>query len=107
MRAFPRQWGTLNERPRPETTFAYPGLSTAAESEAARWIARLTGKAPAQKVSFGTEGGLFHNAGIPTVVCGPGSIEQAHKHDEYLATDQLAACDAFLIKMLQTLAKPS
>lgn len=47
-------------------------------------------------VAFGTEAGLFQAAGIPTVVCGPGSIEQAHKPDEFITLDQLARGEAFV-----------
>ena len=47
-------------------------------------------------VAFGTEAGLFKNAGIPTVVCGPGSIAQAHQPDEYVSLEQLAQCQAFM-----------
>jgi acetylornithine deacetylase len=47
-------------------------------------------------VAFGTEAGLFKNAGIPTVVCGPGSIQQAHQPDEYVSLEQLARCEAFI-----------
>lgn len=57
------------------------------------------------KVAYATEGGQFTNAGIPTVICGPGSIEQAHKANEYVALEQLAQCDAFLRKLLQSLSK--
>lgn len=51
-------------------------------------------------VPFGTEAGHFVDAGIPTVVCGPGSIEQAHKPDEYLALDQVAACELFIDRLI-------
>ena len=54
-------------------------------------------------VAFGTEAGLFHRAGISTVVCGPGFIDQAHQPDEFVSLDQLALCEAFL----QRLAAPS
>ncbi len=48
------------------------------------------------KVAYATEGGQFSQAGIPTIICGPGSIEQAHKADEYVAQSQLKRCDDFL-----------
>jgi acetylornithine deacetylase len=47
-------------------------------------------------VAFGTEAGLFKGIGIPTVVCGPGDIRQAHQADEYVSLEQLARCEAFL-----------
>ena len=60
----------------------------------------LTGDNQTGRVSFGTEAGLFNRAGIPTVVCGPGSIEQAHKPDEYIARDQLEQGEAFLRRLM-------
>ena len=80
---------------------AYPGLATAADSEAARLLALLSGSSAFGTVAFGTEGGLFEQAGIPTVVCGPGSMDQGHKPDEFVTLEQLAGCDA----MLQRLAR--
>ena len=53
------------------------------------------------KVSYGTEAGFFANAGIPSIVCGPGSIAQAHKADEYVALEQLALCDRFIDDMIR------
>jgi acetylornithine deacetylase len=47
-------------------------------------------------VAFGTEAGLFQRAGMSTVVCGPGSINQAHQADEYVSLEQLARCEAYL-----------
>lgn len=51
------------------------------------------------KVAYATEGGQFSQAGIPTIICGPGSIEQAHKADEYIALSELDKCDVFLHKL--------
>ncbi|MDO4641944.1 MAG: acetylornithine deacetylase [Neisseria sp.] len=59
----------------------------------------------AERVSYTTEGGLFRQAGIPTVICGPGSIEQAHRPNEYIELSQLAQCDAFLERVLKAFAK--
>jgi acetylornithine deacetylase len=50
-------------------------------------------------VAFGTEAGIFQNAGIATAVCGPGFIAQAHQADEFVSLDQLAACEAFLQRL--------
>ena len=55
-----------------------------------------TGSNSTAKVSYGTEGGLYQGAGIPTIVCGPGHIAQAHKPDEWIEQSQLDACDAFV-----------
>lgn len=83
-----------------EAVFGYPPLDTDPESEAARLVCRIAEAAPGAKASYGTEGGLFQQAGIPTVICGPGSIEQAHKPDEFIAAGQLADCDRFLRKLV-------
>lgn len=54
-------------------------------------------------MAYATEGGLFQRAGIPAVVCGPGDIQQAHKADEFVALEQLAQCEAFLHKVVDSL----
>jgi len=89
-----------------ETVNAYPGLDTAPDSEAVRFVqALLPREARRFKVAFGTEGGLYRQAlGVPVVVCGPGSMDQGHKPDEYVSLDQLAACDDFLRRLVATLA---
>jgi len=81
-----------------ETVNAYPGLDTHPSVEAVRFLQTLVEPGTTQlKVAFGTEGGLFaRRLDTPVVVCGPGSIEQAHKPDEYVELSQLAACDALL-----------
>lgn len=68
------------------------GLLPADENEARQILAELTGANTADVVSFGTEAGLFQSMGMDVVVCGPGSIEQAHKANEFLAIDQLSQC---------------
>ncbi|MNR22650.1 Acetylornithine deacetylase [compost metagenome] len=78
---------------------AYPGLATAADSEAAQLLALLSDSTEFGTVAFGTEGGLFDQAGIPAVVCGPGSMDQGHKPDEYISLEQLSACDAMLRRL--------
>ncbi|QXH49423.1 acetylornithine deacetylase [Pseudomonas fakonensis] len=82
---------------------AYPGLATPADSEAARLVALLSGSDDFGTVAFGTEGGLFDQAGIPTVVCGPGSMEQGHKPDEFVSVEQLRGCDAMLARLVEYL----
>ena len=85
-------------------TFAYPGLDTPTDAGVVRFVKGLTGANGTLKVAFGTEGGLFSQAlGIPTVVCGPGSMAQGHKPDEYVALDQLARCDAMLARLIDAL----
>ncbi|QCY10352.1 acetylornithine deacetylase [Pseudomonas sp. MPC6] len=78
---------------------AYPGLATPPESEAARLLALLSNSSAFGTVAFGTEGGLFDQAGIPTVVCGPGSMDQGHKPDEFIALEQLSGCDEMLLRL--------
>ena len=96
---------------RPETSIlieeltAAPGLNTAADHEVTRLAAALSGSNTTVKVAFGTEGGLFAAAGIPTVICGPGSIDQAHKPDEYVALDQLGRCEAFLQRLIDRVSQ--
>jgi len=87
-----------------EALSAYPGLATSPESEAARLVALLSGSSEFGTVAFGTEGGLFDQAGIPTVVCGPGSMDQGHKPDEYVTLEQLHDCDAMLIRLADHLS---
>ncbi|WP_456027197.1 acetylornithine deacetylase [Pseudomonas capeferrum] len=79
---------------------SYPGLATSLQSQAAEWVAQFCGSRDYGTVAFGTEGGLFDQAGIPTVVCGPGSMEQGHKSDEFISLEQLAACDRMLARVV-------
>lgn len=78
-----------------------PGLEPTDDSQARRLVAELTGATNAELVSFGTEAGLYQALGMSTVVCGPGSISQAHKPDEFVETAQLQAC----LDMLTGLAR--
>ncbi|MCP1495461.1 acetylornithine deacetylase [Pseudomonas migulae] len=84
---------------------AYPGLATDAHSEAAELIAAFCGSRAFGTVAFGTEGGLFDAAGVPTVVCGPGSMDQGHKPDEFVSLQQLHDCDAMLQRMLLSISE--
>jgi acetylornithine deacetylase len=72
------------------------GFDRKNKSEACELISSLTGDNSRQVVSFGTEAGLFQEIGISTVVCGPGSIEQAHKIDEFIVLDELKKCLSLL-----------
>jgi acetylornithine deacetylase len=84
----------------------YPGLDTPAVSQAVAFVKSLTGANGTIKVAFGTEGGLFsRDVGTPTVVCGPGSMAQGHKPDEFVSVEQLGRCDAMLEKLLDRLAE--
>lgn len=83
---------------------AYPGLDTDETGPVARRVADLA-QSQMTKVAFGTEAGTFDGLGIPTVVCGPGSMEgQGHKRDEYIERDQLVACDRMLDRLLSELS---
>jgi acetylornithine deacetylase len=87
-----------------EIDHQYPALETPADSAVVELAAELTGNRERIKVGFGTEGGLFSGQlGIPTVICGPGSINQAHKPDEFIALDQLQRCDAMMDALLERL----
>ncbi|NQD92777.1 acetylornithine deacetylase [Pseudomonas sp. CrR25] len=78
---------------------AYPGLASDPQGEAAELLALLSGSRDFGTVAFGTEGGLFAEAGIATVICGPGSMEQGHKPDEFVSQAQLDGCDAMLARL--------
>lgn len=82
---------------------AAPGLDAAEAAAITQLVRRLTGDQETRKVAYGTEAGLFQAAGIPTVVCGPGHIEQAHKPNEYVSLDQLTQCETFLRRLAQAL----
>ena len=81
------------------------GFNKEEESDAINLICNLTGDNSRDVVSFGTEAGLFQEIGISTVVCGPGSIEQAHKIDEYISFDQLKRCLKMLIDLKNQVTK--
>lgn len=84
---------------------AYPGLDVPEEAEIVTLAKTLAKTNAVTKVAFGTEAGFFQGLGIPTVVCGPGSMErQGHKPDEYIETSQLAGCDAMMDRILSILS---
>jgi acetylornithine deacetylase len=60
----------------------------------------LTGQNHAEAVSYGTEAGLFQEAGIPSVICGPGNIQQAHKPNEFIEISQVDACEQFIRRLI-------
>ena len=84
-----------------EQLSSFPGLDTAEDAAVVQLAKALTGSNDTGKVSFGTEAGLFSAIDIPTVVCGPGSIEQAHKPDEFVALEQVARCEAFMQRLVE------
>lgn len=80
-------------------------LDTPPETELVALVQELSGSDGIGKVSFGTEGAQFQRAGITTVVCGPGSIEQAHKPNEYVALEQVAQCEDFLRRLMDRICR--
>jgi len=79
-----------------EKLSSFPGADTSEDADIVSLAKRATGRNAAGKVAFGCEAGLYDAAGIPTVICGPGHIDQAHKPDEFVELAQLAECEAFL-----------
>lgn len=90
----------------PETGFTWeymsfiPALDLSPEADVVTWVKALAGANATSKVAFGTEAGLFNDGGIPTVICGPGSIDQAHKPDEFISHAQIALCERFMGRLL-------
>ena len=90
-----------------EEMIAYPAFTIAANHPALATVARLAGDdMVAGAVSFGTEAGFYAAAGIPTVVCGPGDIARAHKPDEWISLDELAAADRMMGRLAGQLSTP-
>lgn len=84
-----------------ERLWDYPGLGTPTDAEVVRFVQGLTGANGTIKVAFGTEGGLFdQRLGVPTVICGPGSMAQGHKPDEYVSMEQVERCQAMLAALV-------
>jgi len=85
-----------------ERLWDYPGLGTAPDADVVGFVKSLTGDNAHGKVAYGTEGGMFSaRLGLPTVVCGPGSMTQGHMPDEFIELDQLARCDAMLARLTE------
>lgn len=84
-----------------ERTNAYPGLAVPEDDPATRLAQKLARVNTTTKVAFGTEAGVFAGLGVPTIVCGPGSMAgQGHKPDEYVTLEALAECDAMMDRVL-------
>ena len=82
----------------------YPGMNTAKDEAVISLVSELLGfNDEPGKVSYGTEGGHFQRHGIPTVICGPGSIEQAHKPDEFVDLDQIDQGEKFISSLIESL----
>jgi acetylornithine deacetylase len=93
----------------PTTGFSFevlnvmPGMAIAADHALTLAVKQITGANSAGKVSYGTESGYYQAADIPTIICGPGHIAQAHQPDEWVAQDQLDTCDAFIRRLAERL----
>lgn len=86
------------------TTAAAPGVDTPADADIVALAAAWGAEPSDDKVTYGTEAGLFAQAGIPTVVCGPGDIAQAHAPDEFIELEQIARCEAFVDRLIADLS---
>ncbi|WP_374646525.1 acetylornithine deacetylase [Tabrizicola sp.] len=89
---------------RVERLWDYPGLGTPSDAGVVNFVKGLTGANGTIKVAFGTEGGLFdQRLGVPTVICGPGSMAQGHKPDEFVSVEQLELCRGMLGRLVDRL----
>jgi acetylornithine deacetylase len=86
-----------------EPYFGVPGLRPEQDGVAEALVRRITGDNGTHVVSYGTEAGHFQNAGISSVICGPGDIAQAHQADEWLSITQFEAGEAFLDRIIDSL----
>ena len=77
------------------------GLAASETDAIVRWALELSDHSTVGKVSYGTEAGLFQQMGVPTVICGPGDIAQAHRPDEFVTFEQLARCEAFVARIVE------
>ena len=91
---------------RHEELSAYPALPPAPDPALARLMEALTDKPALQSVSYGTEAGLFQQAGIAAIICGPGAIDRAHRPDEYILPEELEACMEMLRRLADMLRNP-
>jgi acetylornithine deacetylase len=78
------------------------GLAAAETDAIVQWAMQLSRNTQVGKVSYGTEAGLFQKMGVPTVICGPGDIAQAHRPNEFVELAQLAQCEKFMDGILET-----
>ena len=85
-----------------EWTSQTVGLAASETDAIVRWAMTLSGNSPVGKVSYGTEAGLFQQMGVPSVICGPGDIAEAHRPNEFVSLEQLARCEAFMGRILET-----
>jgi len=78
------------------------GLAASETDAIVQWAMQLSKNPTVGKVSYGTEAGLFQKMGVPTVICGPGDIAEAHRPNEFVTLEQLAQCEKFMDRILET-----
>jgi len=84
-----------------------PALDESEQDAITELVRALTADQTRRKVAYGTEAGLFKAAGIPSIICGPGDIEQAHKANEFVSLEQLSECDRFLKRFIKSMSLPA
>lgn len=82
-----------------------PTLDASEEAAITQLVRALTSDRSTRKVAYGTEAGLFQEMGIPSIVCGPGSIVQAHKANEFVTLAQLAQCESFIASLIRSMTR--
>ena len=83
-----------------------PGLDASEAAAVTQLVRALTQDSAKRKVAYGTEAGQFQQAGVPSVICGPGDIQQAHKANEYLELTQLTQCESFIRRLIASISAP-
>lgn len=86
-----------------ESLASAPTLDASEQAAITQLVRALTSDNSTRKVAYGTEAGLFQRMGIPSIVCGPGSIEQAHKANEFVTLAQLAQCESFMTRLIRSM----
>ena len=81
-----------------------PSLDTDEDAAVTQLVKAVSGENVIKKVSYNCEACLFHGAGVPTIICGPGNIEQAHKPNEYIEKSQIASCEVFMRGLMEKIS---
>ncbi len=84
------------------SVFSVPSFEASEQAAITQLVRKLTRETETHKVAYATEAGLFQQAGIPTIVCGPGSIEQAHRANEFVTIEQLHKCEEFILALVKS-----
>lgn len=88
-----------------ELKLSYPGLNTEEQAAIAELARQLAPHGDFGKVAFGAEAGLFQQAGIPSIICGPGDIRQAHRTNEFITLEQVALCEQFIDRLIDQMCR--